>query len=137
MTFDNIPQNYQDLILVSNIKGITNSYPQINFNSEVLFSRIWITSDGNSFSSGRISDNYIVGGCFWNTNDFGFSTVTNILNYSNPSMFKTFITETGNPSVRVDVSVNTWRSINPVVSLQYIGSGGMAAGSTISLWGVR
>lgn len=137
VTFNNIPQHYQDLILTANIKGTTNSYPQIIFNSDSSLSRTWITADGTSVSSSRISDNYIVGEVFWNTTDFAFISITNIFSYSNTSTFKTLLTESGNSSVRVDVAVNAWRSTSAINSLQYIGSPTMASGSTVSLWGVR
>lgn len=137
VSFTNIPQNYQDLILTANIRGITNSYPQITFNSDSSLSRTWITADGSSVTSSRLSDNYIVGGVFWNTTDFAFTTITNIFGYSNTSTFKTLLTESGNASVRVDLTVNTWRSTNAINSIQYIGSGGMSSGSSIYLWGVR
>lgn len=137
VTFSNIPQYYQDLILIANIKGTTNSYPQITFNSDVSLSRVWITSDGNSISSSRLSDNYIVGGCFWNTTDFAFMSISHIFGYSNSSIFKNILTESGNGSVRVDLTASNWRSTNAINSLQYVGSPSMDIGSTVSLWGVK
>lgn len=137
VTFSNIPQTYQDLILTSNIKGTSNSYPQISFNSDSTLSRIYITCDGSTVLGNRVSDNYIAGGVYWSTTDFAFYSITHIFGYSNTSTFKTLFTQAGNGALRVDITGNTWRSTNAINSLQYIGNPGMDIGSTIVLWGVK
>ena len=62
VTFSNIPSNYADLILSANVVGSANAYPFLVINgSGGSISRLWLSGNGSSASSNKLSDSYIVG----------------------------------------------------------------------------
>jgi hypothetical protein len=139
VTFSNIPSNYADLILSANVVGSANAYPFLVINgSGGSISRLWLSGNGSSASSNKLSDSYIVGGVNWTTTTPEFITETTFLNYANQNMFKTFLTSVGNASVGTELVVNCWRSTNSITSIQYLSSSGnLNPGSNFTLWGVR
>lgn len=151
VVFSNIPQTYQDLMLVmslrSNKSATTASFcTRINENTGGLASYTILQGNGSSATSSRNTgatfDTFIpIAG---NTATSGiFSSVTyHILNYANNSTFKTCLARSANDlngSGTTTLQVGLLRSTNPVTSLQvfeYEGNA-MITGSTFTLYGIR
>lgn len=139
VTFSDIPGTFTDLVIVAAVKGSASAYPRIQINgSGANLSRLWLAGNGSSASSSKSSDNYIVGGLYWNTADNAFTTITHIFGYSNTTTFKTLLTRASNASVGVEAVVNTWRTTSAITSFSYYASSGnLAIGSTFSLYGIK
>jgi hypothetical protein len=140
-TFNNIPQNYTDLLFVVSGPGDTGGSIVVRANGDTAgnYSRVNMYGSGTSANSGRAASESA-----WYFNVGTSSTVTssariNIMSYSNSNMFKTLITEedvgSGNPSSWV----YNWRSYNPITSLVIAGSSGssIVVGTTFTIYGIK
>lgn len=142
VSFSDIPQNYQDLIIQVNGYG--------NANDTVIYFRYNGVSTGTLYSTtrllgytgGAISNRYsnvnqhMAAG---NWSNISSSTlIVNILSYSNNNIFKTLLSEWADNSESPGVHVGLFRSTNPISSIEiYVDSGSQVSGSTFTLWGVR
>ena len=90
-TFSSIPQTYTDLVVVAQatISVAAGSVVQFNGDTGNNYSYTYISGDGSSASSSRVTNNnYIQTGGFQSNGTNG-AMITNILNYSN--MFPTLL----------------------------------------------
>lgn len=149
VTFNNIPQNYTDLVLiiVSKQAGATGSIRyDLRFNgdsgSNYSTARLWGNGTGPSadrFTSQNAIDVAFLGGT---DGDFGTSTV-NIMNYSSSFMNKTVIYQWGSAgsssaSRYILSGAGLWRSTAPITTLSVtVAANTMASGSTFTLYGIE
>ena len=152
VVFSNIPQIYQDLMIV--IKGRSTQsaiWSGINFflnadGTTSNYSRTRLQGDGstNSYRDNSSSGAGAAMDCITGANATSgvFSShITHILNYANTSTYKTMLSRTAmdaNGSGYVYLWVNLWRSTSAVSSIQLnTYSGNYDTGTTIELFGVR
>jgi hypothetical protein len=150
-TFNNIPQNYQDLMIVTNGRAeravtVENLLFAPNTNvGNTNYSFLWLYGAGAGVGSFRSSDqglgvalDHFTG----STAPLGIwgSGVTHVLDYANPSAFKTIISrgsaELGN-SGEVSLSVNLWRQTTAITSFYAITYNNLVPGSRIDLYAIR
>jgi hypothetical protein len=157
-TFSNIPQQYTDLILVTNTRAQTGqaSYDiriYLNLNGDMssgLYHGTVMYGTGVNIASYRETGrNQVDNTKQTSTQSSGeFSPfIYNIMNYSNPNIFKHVI-QRANTSLNTESTYNgpglgitTWRNKAPITSIivQAAGgaSNGFAAGSTLTLYGIK
>ena len=148
--FTNIPQNYQDLVVVvfaRDTRAVANETMLYGVNGDTsgLYSSTWLYGTGAGVASTRLTGQ----GYFPSTDQATGSTatagvfgtgVTHILNYASTSTFKTFLSRGGgdlNGSGEVSLTAGLYRSTNAITSLQVITYEGLVSGSTIALYGIR
>ena len=159
LTFSNIPQNYNDLVLVANVAttASTSQDLKIQFNSDTgtnySRTRLYTYHVGGASWQGDIAGSLTFIGGAWSpgTNMQGglySSTVANIVNYSNTSMYKNVNTTMNimGPNFAdnniVGKCFGVWRgasgsSTEAITSITVsMGSGNIAAGSTFDLYGI-
>lgn len=149
VTFGSIPSNYTDLVLITSSQH-ANSDPSsrlyLNFNSDTAtnYSYTQLRGSGTAAFSSRessISTPYI-GFVAPNTTSTNFSiSRTNIMNYSNSTTFKTFISRgdgVANPSYAVIANGCLWRSTSAITSITISSENyNFTAGSTFTLYGIK
>lgn len=142
VTFSSIPGTYTDLVLIISAKGSTQNYPSLRFNSDTgsNYSRTILSGSGSAASSDRGTNataaniNYLAS---TDTSNFNYVSITNIMNYSNSTTYKTQITRANNASTGVDAVVTLWRNTNAITQIDCImNTGNYASGSTFSLYGI-
>lgn len=140
VTFSNIPQDYTDLVIVSNVVWTSDAYiNNMRFNGDAgsNYSYTRITGNGTSAVSTRLGNiNYAFGG--WTGVNPTLNTV-HIMNYSNSTKFKTSLVRTNIVTDRVAAYVNTWRNTAAITSitLTHESASAYSAGSTFSLYGIK
>jgi hypothetical protein len=140
VTFSSIPQTYTDLILV--FRGITtaatteNIYCTYNSDSSSLYSWTRIVGDGSTASSARSSgQTYQI---IADTDLNQMNSVTQIMNYSNTTTFKTAISRSNSSGLRASLYADLYRSTNAISSVTLtMSSGNFATGSTFTLYGIK
>lgn len=145
ISFNNIPQNFQDLIVVGNFRNDSASGQGLNIypNNTSTNSNTSLRGDGSTASSNRNSSIAIQNYMFTTTLGTGVfeSTIIHILNYANTSTFKTFLSRRAadnNGSGVTELGVGTARITASITSLVIAApSGNYTAGSTFSLYGVK
>ena len=153
LSFSSIPSTFQDLMIVLNARSTnasTTTQAIMFFNGDVSssnYSATWIDGNGSSATSGRQSNFaqlYCVDGmpAASATSGIFSSTVFHILNYASTSTFKTVLIRQAadlNGSGLSRLTVGLWRATPAAISSLGINavSGNYAAGSTLTLYGVR
>jgi hypothetical protein len=148
-SFLNIPQTYQDLMIVCNIRGTHNStieYYGLQFNANTAnYSTTFISGNGSTASSSRwanmtySSQNVIAAA--QNTSGVFSSSIYHIIDYKNSSNFKTVLSRNVNDlngSGNTDLSISLWRNTAPITRID-IAMANFAAvsGSTFTLYGIK
>ena len=144
VTFNSIPSTYTDLVLVisANISTAQNAWLQFNGDTGANYSDTFLYGNGTSAASGRnssITVGYIDAYGYFPSaaNTFG-TNITHIMNYSNTTTYKTFISRGNNAGAGVEANVTLWRSTAAINSIliDLVGATTYSAGSTFTLYGI-
>ena len=141
VTFNSISQGYTDLVIVASYTSTTgNNYPEIQFNGDTAanYSRTIMSGNGSTATSARVpnENQASLGGITYGTTSNAMMTVTNIMNYSNTTTYKTLITRNNVAAIGVEATVNLWRSTAAITSITYKSGNNFAIGSTFTLYGI-
>jgi len=148
--FSNIPQNYEDLVLVVNCASeSTNAFTYLQFNGDTAtnYSFTQLYGTGSSALSSRQS-NYAL---LFNSDvsmqqtTISFNVIYQIMNYSNSTTFKTSLARQNGTSAAdyngALAAVGLWRNTNAINSIKIQATRGgvnynFTAGSTFDLYGI-
>lgn len=146
VTFSSISGAYTDLVLICNLKHTsTNASIYIRFNSDsgTNYSQTNLYGDGSSAGSARSANqNKAVVSWYVSPNTaLEMVTVTQIMNYSNATTYKTILSRGNRASASnspgTEASVSLWRNTAAITSLVALpDSGNFDTGSTFSLYGI-
>jgi hypothetical protein len=148
--FGNIPQTYQDLYVVSSLRGINANtveffFSTLNSSTSAIYSYTSLQGDGSSATSSRtnIGNTSLFLGVGPGANStagiFG-SLEMWVLNYANTSTFKTVLYRFAadqNGSGESRLGVGLFSSTGAISSLNVFGGNGTATGTTHNLYGIR
>jgi hypothetical protein len=142
-TFTSIPQTYTDLILIA--------VPLATSNGQASFIRVGNGSidSGSNYSMTALGGNGTSATSIRRTNATEYAVeylpaadttskdiiMVHFMNYSNTSVYKTFLSRSGNASYGTDATVGLWRNTAAINQIS-ITSGAYATGSTFSLYGI-
>jgi len=140
-----IPQTYTDLVLVVSGKStssIVNWGLRFNGDTGSNYSRTMVYGTGSVAGSSRQTSQTSANPGFLTTT--GSPTIIQIMNYTNTTTYKSWITRGGDASDSVSASVGMWRgstgsAVNqPITSITLFsdGSTSIAAGTTFTLYGI-
>ena len=139
-TFSSIPSTYTDLVLVCNVKASTaNSSIVARFNgsSASNYSETQLYGDGSTVISQRFSSQTEAYLTFSGFSTANFSPViTNIMNYSNTTRNKTFVSRGGYAGGYTDISTGLWRSTDAITSITLYAGNYFDIGCTFTLYGI-
>jgi hypothetical protein len=142
VTFSSIPGTYTDLVIVG-ASTISASAPStiIRFNGDTAsnYSYTYLTGNGSSATSTRASNQTEILTTY--NGAVSQSPNTNIIqiqNYANTATYKTVLSRANQTQYGTDAIVGLWRSTAAITSITLIiGGTGFAAGSTLSLYGIK
>jgi hypothetical protein len=145
ITFSSLPSTYTDIVLVISA-GNTSSAPsiQIQFNGDTASNYSFLELGGSG--SAAISDKgsnltssviAYFGAPF--TTLGNETVVSNIMNYSNSTTYKSYLTRANNAQFGVDALVGLWRSTAAITSFSLFNSNAtnFMAGSTFTIYGIK
>lgn len=139
-TFSSIPGTFTDLVLVTSFTVGSNLDLGIQFNGETTgtnYSQTYLQGNGTSTSSGRGSNqNQIY------LDNTGTSTASNlyefsVMNYTNPSYYKTVIGTCAVPSLGMQTISGTWRNTAAITSMRLLVGGGGFTSGIATLYGIK
>jgi hypothetical protein len=150
VTFSSISGAYTDLILAIAGRGTRTGNTvdgNIKFNSDSgsNYSVTYLYGDGSAASSARASNQSAGNAGLWypaasTTSGIFTANTIQIMNYSNTTTYKTWITRDSNQSntgALVGASANLWRSTAAINRIDLtLGVGDWATGSTFTLYGI-
>jgi len=111
LSFTSIPNTYTDLVLILNgsLTSGQNVYMRFNNNTSAVYSQTVLGGDGSSafsYATTAVTSFPYVG-----YNDTGIgTTIFNILNYSNTTTNKTFLSRNSKVTNQAAASVGLWQS---------------------------
>ena len=148
VTFSSIPGTYKDLVLVSVVTCATDSANQrmtVNGDSSSLYSTTRISGNGSTAASGRYSGLayfLLTGGAINPPSTNGSQIIiTNFMNYSNTTTYKTILVKgsnaTGSTYPGVEYNVELYRSTNAISSFTLsTDAANFNSGCTFTLYGI-
>jgi len=158
ITFDQIPDRYEDLILTMSVKINNSGHIPIRFNNDSgsNYSSTVLYGDGATVGSSRYTSAAWLfvgarGGISYQSNIYT-PKICNILSYSNPNIYKSSLISVsqGNGAYQsqgeITESVALWRNTDIINSITLLANTGTSPpgtvryidpGSTFTLWGVK
>ena len=142
-TFSSIPQTYTNLVLVMNAASVGSSYYnssiQVNGDTGNNYSNTLLGNSGSSPYSFRYS-NYSLTYLDYAgsvTNNFSQNSTVNFMNYSNTSVYKSYLIRTNSAGQELFAMAGLWRNTAAITSISInIYSTNFASGSTFTLYGI-
>jgi hypothetical protein len=140
VTFSSIPQTFTDLVLIT--AGISTSLQQIclRFNGVTTnYTTTILSANGTAAISLRyIGYTYMFFGFDAYFNSTQANAVTQIMDYSNTTTFKTVLDRSNNASTGVGISVGLSGSTSAVTQIEVIpNNGSWGSGTSFSLYGIK
>lgn len=143
VTFSSIPATYTDLVVIVSAKTTSsaqNLLMRINSDTGTNYSTTLMTANGSATGFARTTnatqgalDNY----GYVDTANHNI-TIINLMNYSNTSAYKTWLSRANNSANGTTALVGLWRSTSAIDAVQiYISSNTFVAGSTFNLYGIQ
>lgn len=145
-TGNTLPQNYSDLILVTDTKRTAGSTGaadfSITFNSDssTNYSSTYFQGSGTTTGSGRASSQTSIGYLASAETSATYNGVCyiHLLGYSNTTTFKSLLSLGGNSVEFIRNTVSLWRSTSAITKVDVVSlTGNFKVGSSFSLWGVK
>jgi hypothetical protein len=150
VTFSTITGTYTDLILITSaptVGGGNNSRGyrfELNSDTGTNYSQTWLSNSTTTPTSTRESSQTRgrIGGISESASDVT-TVITNFLNYSNTTTYKTVLSRSSNLNTNGDTNVfagvSLWRSTSAITAIKLTMSdnSNFVAGSTFTLYGVK
>ena len=149
INFTNIPQTYQDLMLVINSRDttaatVTTLFNYLNNDGTTNYSYTYLDGNGTSASSSRVANTAPFGGAVQigasATSGIFSSNIMHILNYANTTTYKTVLWRSAadaNGSGNTRLTVGLYRSTLGITQVYVNPASAFATGSTVTLYGIR
>jgi hypothetical protein len=142
-TFSSIPSTYTDLVLVTTAKtssGSNDAIVRFNGDTGTNYSSTFLSGSGSAASSARTSNTTyaFLDSYGWVTSTDFNVCITQIMNYSNTTTYKTIMARSNNAAAGVDAIVSLYRSTSAIssITLFLASSLSFATGSTFTLYGI-
>ena len=139
-TFSSIPATYSDLVLVINdINSTGNFDTALYFNGDTgtNYSRTGLRADGATASSFRQTNLNSIQLCSDGAANYARPAIVHILNYANTAMNKIVVDRVNTATTGTSAHAQLWRNTAAINQVQVFTSTAMAAGGTISLYGIK
>ena len=141
VTFSSVPQGYTDLVLITSCSSSTNWDAYIRFNSDSgsNYSYTVLYGTGSAAGSYRASDTGILQDFQASVNTEISNRITQVMNYSNTTTYKTLLNRANRSNAGTDAIVGLWRNTAAITTLEITSRGAntFAAGSTFTLYGIK
>lgn len=143
VTFSSISGNYTDLVLVvdaANTTGNVDLFLRLNGDTGTNYSYIYISGYSAGIVTNQFKDtaNVRMGYYAIPQSTFRYNSITHILNYSNITTHKNWITRANAGTSGSDILMGTWRSTSAITSVMVrSATSTFMADSTFSLYGIK
>jgi hypothetical protein len=137
ITFSSIAATFTDLVIVIEGTNTGSCIKRLQFNGDTgaNYSSTFLYGTGAAAASARYSVAYLD---VVNASTNRYTTLVQIMNYSNTTTNKTYLSRHGAAAVSTEAAVGLWRSTAAINSVSIIGSANeFSSGSTFTLYGIR
>ena len=143
ISFSSIPSTYTDLVLIANAQstsGARQMYLTFNSDTGSNYSRTILFGTGSSAGSARNSNTLQTYLDYYGIVEATSPCIhiSNIMNYSNTTTYKTMLTRANDSASGVDAICHLWRSTAAINRIDiYLDAVSFATGSTFTLYGIK
>jgi len=141
VTFSSIPSTYTDLVVIVSGKGtsLLQVRMSVNNDSSVIYSTTGMSGNGTGAESWRVSGYpYVSGDYYYSFTPNAGYVQFNLMNYSNTTTFKSFLTRSGEGSQATMANVSLWRSTAAINRIDITASTStFAAGTVFTIYGIK
>ena len=146
VTFSSIPATYTDLVVICSGGATATSNARIAFNGDnsgTSYSNTYISGTGSAAESGRTSNQStsLLNSFGYLENDMNWNCLIQIMNYSNSTTYKTFLSRANQADNGLTALVGVWRSTSAITSLTitcvFTGSPNFQTGTSFTLYGIK
>ena len=144
VTFNNIPQNYTDLIVQITGTLVSSGRIDVQFGTAALdissnYSTTELVANGSAVNSYRYSATATLQGMFdsFATGTGQISGEVHVMNYSSNNMYKTVLIKSSSAANGIGISSGLWKSYSTVNILSLIPTSNFSAGVTITVFGIK
>ena len=145
-TFTSIPQTYTDLVLIASGSVTLSGYAMLvrvgssntidTANNYSITRLLWYSPPSIYTVESPNTSYYTLDGTSYSSSSANLG-ISNLMNYSNTTTYKTMITKSGYASDQAMISAAVWRNTAAINTIQiYVQSGNINAGSTFTLYGI-
>lgn len=136
IVFSSIPQNYRDLLIVTQPKSASSVVDQaIRFNGNSTIPVVVMWGQGGSY--GAATSNALLDYYGSVTTDNTNATIIQIFDYSANDKHKAYLSRANRASNGLDLISGRWANNTPITSVTHVLNGAnFGAGTTISLYGI-
>lgn len=140
--FTSISGSYTDIVLILSAKasgGNMDAWIQVNSDTGSNYSFTTLRANGSTVTSDRYTNQTSGYGDlsgYINTINFNVEIIQ-FMNYSNTTIYKTFLSRASTAGNGLDAIVNLWRSTSAITSIKLSGSQNYATGTTATLYGIK
>ena len=141
ITMSSLPSTFTDLVVVSNVLYSANNGDymswRINGAAGNAYSNTVMTGNGTAASAGNVTNDNKV--AFYSSSTSNYvPVITNFMDYTNATTFKTFLIRTSNAAAGVEARLGLYRSTAAITSISlFFGAASIAAGTNIKLYGIQ
>ena len=143
ITFASIPSTYTDLVLIANAQSVSGQrqmYLTFNSDTGTNYSRTILYGTGSAAGSARNSNTQQTYLDYYGIVESANPCIhiSNIMNYSNATTYKTMLTRANDAASGVDAIVHLWRSTAAINRIDiYLDAVAFATASTFTLYGIK
>jgi hypothetical protein len=139
-TFTSIPSTYTDLVLVVAGQSASAGSSALRVGNGSIdtgsnYSYTNLKGNGTTATSARASS--ITLGYIGEIYSSQTVTIINIMDYSNTTTFKTFLSRSNNAGNAVSTWVSLWRSTAAINQVRFLSGDTMQIGTTLTLYGIE
>ena len=141
--FTSISGSYTDIVLVVNAKSVSGGVDlsmQVNGDTGSNYSKTNLYGDGSSAVSSRVTNqtSFGVNLAGYVNSTFVSNQIVQLMNYSNSTTYKTFLSRANNANVGTDAITGLWRSTAAITSIKLLVSGdNFASGTMATIYGIK
>lgn len=142
VTFSSISGAYTDLIFIGSFTAAAATQTvnmQVNGSTTTIYSFTYLTGNGSVAASARSSadDRFAAGWTGTSTTNMENNYVCNLMNYSNTTTYKTFLSQASAVTRFASAQVGLWRSTAAITSISVTpGGNNWVVGSSFAIYGI-
>jgi hypothetical protein len=143
VTFSSISGSYTDIVIVFNggsVSGPVDLTMQVNSDTGSNYSSTDLNGDGSSATSNRLTNRtqFNCNRAAYISNNLNSNQIIQLLNYSNATTYKTFLSRANNAGVATDTTVGLWRNTAAITAIKlFVTADNFRDGSTLTLYGIK
>jgi hypothetical protein len=137
VTFSSISGSYTDLVLIIEGTASAGDAVYLQYNGDTGTNYSWTNMQGTGTTTQSNRGSSTAEARIGSIGTTRYNSITQIVNYSNATTYKTAISRSNRTDVNTFAFVNLWRDTAAITSIAVITGATFSTGTTFSLYGIK